>query len=91
LVELLVAEHGYKIAPGSAAMPVTNGHDDEYEPLIQPRADDWLLLINNILDGASLHDSVRDLAAKLVAGGMRGGANCCPAQRLLPAMCRPTS
>ena len=74
LVELLIAEHGYKIAPGSAALPVTNGHDDEYEPLIQPRADDWLLLINNILDGASLHDSVRDLAAKLVAGGMKGGA-----------------
>jgi hypothetical protein len=74
LVELLVAEHGYKIAPGSAAMPVTNGHDDEYEPLIQPRAEDWLLLINNILDGASLHDNVRDLAARLVAGGMKGGA-----------------
>ena len=35
---------------------------------------DWQRLLNNIHEGRELHDSLRDLAAKLVASGMCAGA-----------------
>src|SRR4029077_4605337 len=35
---------------------------------------EWQRLLNNIREGRELHDSLRDLAAKLVASGMRAGA-----------------
>jgi hypothetical protein len=35
---------------------------------------DWGYLVSAILDGAELHDSIRDIAAKLLASGMADGA-----------------
>ena len=77
VVELLVTEHGYTLAPsrpkanGSAA---TNGKAaggvDEYAN----GADDWAFLAGNIQKGADLHASIVSLSAKLVAGGMKAGA-----------------
>src|SRR5262249_17979351 len=37
-------------------------------------AADWQYLYDNILKGNALHDSLRDLAAKLIASGMAAGA-----------------
>ena len=37
-------------------------------------ADDWQHLIENIRKGQALHDSLRDLAAKLICSGTKGGA-----------------
>jgi AAA domain/Bifunctional DNA primase/polymerase, N-terminal len=40
----------------------------------EARGEDWKNLLANVGDGAELHDSLRDLAAKLIASGMSGGA-----------------
>jgi RecA-family ATPase len=40
----------------------------------QQDSSDWQPLLTNIRDGLQLHNSIRDLAAKLVAGGLSGGA-----------------
>lgn len=73
LAELLIAEHGYTLAPARPKTE-TNGHDSEYQPFTGDRSDDWGYLLGNILDGAELHDSVRDLAAKLIVAGVKNGA-----------------
>jgi hypothetical protein len=65
-VELLVAEHGYKIAPSRPKNGNGHHHSDG--------AKDWSWLMGSILDGAELHDASRDLAAKLVSSGVKGGA-----------------
>jgi hypothetical protein len=41
---------------------------------IDSGAADWQYLLDNIREGRELHDSLRDLAAKLVASGMSAGA-----------------
>jgi AAA domain/Bifunctional DNA primase/polymerase, N-terminal len=43
---------------------------------VDPEAggEDWSTLLSNVQGGDDLHDSVRDLAAKLVVSGMSGGA-----------------
>jgi len=66
-VELLCTEHGYgpvNSAAGNAGQAAggTNAPAD------------WQDLIKSILEGDGLHDSLRDLAAKLIAGGMSGAA-----------------
>jgi hypothetical protein len=66
--ELLAAEHGYKIAP---PRPKANGNAGDHHP---EGAKDWSWLIDAIVEGGSLHDNTCALAAKVVAGGMRGGA-----------------
>jgi hypothetical protein len=62
IVKLLVREHGY-----TAARISHRGTPSEGGP-------DWNVLIANILKGENLHESVRDLAAKLVRSGMHPGA-----------------
>lgn len=62
---MLVERHGYTKAK---ERPKANGKGNA------DGAADWSHLTNNILDGHQLHDSLRDLAAKLVASGMSKGA-----------------
>jgi hypothetical protein len=63
-VELLVTEHGYTIAK---PRPKANGNAGDSDG-----AKDWSWLIDAIIQGGSLHDNTCALAAKVVAGGMRG-------------------
>jgi hypothetical protein len=67
-VELLVTEHGYTLA---SERPKTkaNGQDGN-----SGGKDDWAWLLANIREGREIHDSVRDLAAKLIASGMGAAA-----------------
>jgi hypothetical protein len=70
LVEILVRDFGYKRAPGrktNGAKPVPrdgSGGGDS----------DWTYLFENIRTGRELHDSVRTLAAKMIATGSNSGA-----------------
>ena len=64
-IALLVKDFGYKMAPaGSTETRKPNGHDPT----------NWGGLVDNIGQGLQLHDSLRDLAAKLIASGMGDGA-----------------
>jgi AAA domain/Bifunctional DNA primase/polymerase, N-terminal len=74
LAELLVAEHGYKLAPSRPKTANGANSHNGADQAIEIRGDDWSHLVGNILDGAELHDSLRDLAAKLVTAGVGGGA-----------------
>ena len=62
-VELLIGKFGYRLA---ARKNKTNGSDDASE--------DWGFLFDNIHRGVALHDSLRDLAAKMIVAGTNGGA-----------------
>src|SRR5262245_34352123 len=73
VVEILTRDFGYvRAAERPKTRKTTNsqaeaagaGHD----------ADDWQYLFDNIREGRSLHDSLRDLAAKLVRSGTSPGA-----------------
>jgi Bifunctional DNA primase/polymerase, N-terminal len=64
LVEMLSREHGYQRA--NERPRKSNGNASG--------APDWQYLLDNIREGRELHDSLRDLAAKLVASGMSAGA-----------------
>ena len=70
-VVLLEREFGYRCVGGSK--PKT-GNGGEGSGPTGYHGEDWAALINNIRDGQALHDSLRDLAAKLMASGMDGGA-----------------
>ncbi len=72
---LLESEFGFTVV---AAKAEGNGHDtDDGEAHA-----DWRRLIENILAGRDLHDSIRDLAAAVVASGMGDAA----AKRLLRSL-----
>ena len=73
--DLLVREHGYtrakrrpkaKVSPGKNGSSTGNGTHDG--------AADWAFLTDSIHAGRDLHDSLRDLAAKMVRSGMSPGA-----------------
>jgi hypothetical protein len=77
VVELLVTEHGYKLAVTRPNKANGNSHDKadgnsgaEYVN----GSDDWAFLTGNILRGADLHASIVSLSAKLITGGMKAGA-----------------
>jgi hypothetical protein len=82
IVQLLVREHGYQRK--SKAKKTGNGKDSgEHKPtgpdppeLTDPDRSrgDWGGLALNIHKGVALHDSLRDLAAKLIAAGTQPGA-----------------
>jgi AAA domain/Bifunctional DNA primase/polymerase, N-terminal len=64
-VALLVKDFGYKMPPaGPTETGKTNGHDPT----------NWRGLVDNVGQGRQLHDSLRDLAGKLIASGMDDGA-----------------
>ena len=65
---LLVADFGYVRA---AERPRASKRDDA---AATRGAADWQYLIDRIRAGESLHDLLRDLAAKLIASGMEAGA-----------------
>jgi hypothetical protein len=69
IVELLVRDYGYARAadrPGKAKRG--NGADTG------AGAAGWQYLFDNIREGRDLHNSLRDLAAKMIASGMAAGA-----------------
>ena len=73
--ELLVKEFGFTDQPKS------NGKDDG-EALDEEISPGWSYLVANILAGRELHDSIRDLAASVIASGVNDTA----AERLLHAL-----
>jgi hypothetical protein len=68
-VDLLCSEHGYR---RKADRPKVSKDKNGAGP--DEHAADWAYLTENILAGSALHDSLRDLAGKLVASGMGGRA-----------------
>jgi hypothetical protein len=68
---LLVERYGYR--QRSKSKPSGNGANGNGEAGDYAGAD-WQALIRNIIDGKSLHDSLRDLAAKKVRSGASPGA-----------------
>jgi hypothetical protein len=70
VVDLLVRKHGYTRAPKRGCQG-NSGHD---AGAAGGGAADWQYLLDNIRGGRELHDSLRDLAAKMVAAGMSAGA-----------------
>jgi hypothetical protein len=73
IVELLIKEHGYSRAPERPKKTVYNKSDVHSFPSGNG-PDDWAYLIENIREGRELHDSLRDLAAKMIAAGTGAGA-----------------
>ena len=61
-VALLCDEHGFQRAPASPA-----GSDGGGSP------DDWAYLFASINTGGGYHDPLRDLACKMIVGGVGGG------------------
>jgi hypothetical protein len=62
---LLVKDFGYRLPTAhSTETGKANGHDPA----------NWGGLVDNIVHGRDLHDSLRDLAGKLIASGMGDGA-----------------
>jgi RecA-family ATPase len=66
-VALLIKQFGYT-PPARPAKTANKGNGHDHHPA------DWGHLINNIMNGRELHDTLRDLAAKLIASGMSEGA-----------------
>lgn len=64
-VALLVKDFGYKMPP---AHPTEAGKINGHDPT------NWGLLVDNVVQSRQLHDSLRDLAGKLIASGMGDGA-----------------
>jgi hypothetical protein len=73
LVEILVRDFGYKRAPSrpqqrqADSAPKLDGGQSKGES-------DWTYLYDNIRKGRELHDSLRTLAAKMIACGTNSGA-----------------
>jgi hypothetical protein len=73
LVQILIDQFGYmraKERPGKHKSK-GNGQDAEDQG---GGTGDWQYLYDNIRNGQALHDSLRDLAAKMIASGMNAGA-----------------
>lgn len=67
IVDQLVRAFGYTRAPGRPRKGAGNGGD-------RVGGADWQYLFDNIRAGRELHDSLRNLAAKMVKSGMNAGA-----------------
>src|SRR5262249_6755812 len=69
--EVLVRDFNYQRAPGRPrkARKGTGGKGNGGF-VFEDGAEDWGVLSDNIREGRELHDSLRDLAAKLIASGM---------------------
>ena len=69
-VNLLIKEFGYtRASKRPKKEPKGNGRDDD-----DGGAADWQLLLDNIREGRALHNSLRDLAAKIIRSGTSPGA-----------------
>ena len=67
--ELLVRDFGYQLPPERPKAKAGGGDRGQ-----AGGAADWQYLCDRVRAGLELHDSLRDLAAKLVMSGMAGGA-----------------
>ena len=76
IVALLVRDFGYTRAKGRPGKRKKgNGAAAQADAAeAGAAADDWAALVGNIQQGQNLHDSLRDLAAKMVKSGMQAGA-----------------
>jgi hypothetical protein len=72
IIELLVRDFNYQRAPMRPRRKSNGGKGFTIDT--RSGAADWQYLIDNIRAGRELHDSLRDLAAKLIASGMSAGA-----------------
>ncbi|WP_052833232.1 bifunctional DNA primase/polymerase [Bradyrhizobium sp. LTSP885] len=72
--ELLVREHGYTRAKSRPKAKASPEDDNTFSNGAPDGGADWGFLTDNIHAGRDLHDSLRDLAAKLVRSGMSAGA-----------------
>jgi hypothetical protein len=73
IVALLVRDFGYTRAAVRPNKGKRKGNGIDADAASAGAAD-WQYLFNNIREGKSLHDSLRDLAAKFVAAGTSPGA-----------------
>jgi hypothetical protein len=74
LVEVLVKDFGYtRAAERPKRQRKTNGHDADTEANAGVGPADWKYLVDNIIAGRALHESLRDLAAKMVKAGTDPG------------------
>jgi hypothetical protein len=84
IVELLCRDFGYsRAAERPSKARKANG---QAEPA---GAADWQYLYDNIIKGNALHDSLRDLAAKLITSGMDAGAAVNQLRALMEASTAP--
>jgi hypothetical protein len=67
VVNLLARDFGYSRAPERPTGKKTNGGGGH------SGTSDWQWLFDNVREGRDLHTSLRDLAAKMIAGGMHAG------------------
>ena len=76
IVEILVRDFGYTRAPERRKRPKQQRKGDGvgHEDAAAGGAADWQYLFDGIREGRDLHNSLRDLAAKLVASGTSAGA-----------------
>jgi hypothetical protein len=72
-VDLLVREHGYTRG-AERPRAKKNGKANNHTDPSTSGADDWQWLYDNIHEGRELHDSLRDLAAKMIKSGTNPGA-----------------
>ena len=72
IADLLAREFGYTRAKERQRRAKGNGKAGDNGSANDPA--DWQILIESIRDGRALHDSLRDLAAKMVKAGMKPGA-----------------
>ena len=84
LVHILVERFGYvraKDRPGKRKGKANGQDADEVATDPAQASADWQYLTDNIRDGQALHDSLRDLAAKMIASGDEcRGCGECPAR-----------
>jgi hypothetical protein len=74
-VSLLIQDFGYSTPPTRSTRTNGNGRSLDGGDLADRRdLADWAWLIDNIKHGRELHDSLRNLASKLIASGMGDGA-----------------
>ena len=71
---ILVPDFGYTRAKGRPGKRRKGNGAAAADAEAGGGADDWAALVSSIQRGQELHDSLRDLAAKMIASGMKAGA-----------------
>jgi hypothetical protein len=74
LVQILIERFGYTRAKERPGKRKSKGKSNGQDAEAQGGAADWQYLTDAIRNGQALHDSLRDLAAKMIASGMNAGA-----------------
>jgi hypothetical protein len=87
IADVLVQEHGYQRKGSRPKTKKGNGTGNSGSS--SNASSDWQYLFDNIRDGHELHDSLRDLAAKLIKSGMSAGAAVNQLRALMQASTAP--